>query len=352
MRLHTLTAATLARALIVPHSTSDSHSSVISRDDPQEEFDGARGAEYFYRGDPREPSVVFLSGFEARPGDGDIKESSLTLTWVEYLRDAFEKDDDSGFVYVVNSRALGGTKSQRGFLEPNRIPGTAVAHAYKYNKESVRDNPILIRNPNYRSEPTISRFRDDEGGTGKAAPSILQVCNDLASHEKEEERSEASFQAMKLQLCGARDSKTLLTKRKSFRLGSGLRQLANTGLTTWAEGEGPPCQLPPDFKFKTVDGKPRVKNTPFVSPLLGPKGNPQSEIGLILMDLLNQYYDEMDMEEACGAKSAREAEENKAKAFARAREMIQVEEDKAKAFARARELIEEKEKKAKLEMSG
>ncbi|RDA86140.1 hypothetical protein CP532_3040 [Ophiocordyceps camponoti-leonardi (nom. inval.)] len=323
MRLQALT-ATLARALFVSHHALDSTPNRIDQRDSSDEPQGdtlpsesTKDFAYFYRGDPRQPSTVFHSGLDARPGDGDIRDLSSDSSWIDYLQDAFREGHDTGFVYVIDSKVLNETRNHPRRLSRDRIPGTAVVHAYHYDKRTARNDPIRIPNTNYRSKTKIPRLHHVK--TVGDAPSISQVCGDPASQD---DRT-AEF-------C-VRDTKSPLVKRWTPRMIAGLRQLAHSGLANWAEGAEPPCELPADFKFKTKDGSRRVKTMPFVSPVLGPKGNPQSEIGLFIMDLLNQRYDELDIEEACGAKSAREAEESKARAFKRAREIIEEAERKLKA---------------------
>ncbi|PFH60754.1 hypothetical protein XA68_10368 [Ophiocordyceps unilateralis] len=349
MRLYAFIMPTLGCALHVSHKSLESPASLGDQgtylDEPRVSPATSHkvDCEYVYRGNPKYPSAVFWQGLEQQPKDGDIvstcdrltsgareRSSSGSSSWFKTLDNAFGQDSEMGFVYVLDPRALDkssnikGSQGRQDIFVSGHIAGPAVAGAYVYDKKNPEDEPPWIVNPNYRLGVM------NQHGPG-VVPSISEVCSHLSSDEKEEWSARVKQGTVKALLCSG-ESWAPLIKRATPRTIAGLRALAQSGLTTWAEREEgePPCKLPASFRFKTKDGSPRAKHTPFVSPILGPKGNPQSEIGLVIMDLLNQRYDELDIEEACGALNEKEAADSKARAFARARELIEAEKQAAK----------------------
>ncbi|KAF4589871.1 hypothetical protein GQ602_003760 [Ophiocordyceps camponoti-floridani] len=329
MRFQLLTLPTLAFTFYVSHNKhNEARLHARGNNHPSDETPGPHrvACRYFYRGGAKDASKVFRLGLKVNSRDGDAIDSSCggpnSSSWLQYLIDAFEQGNEVGYVYVVDSEALiDSDGSSAG------IPASAITGAYIYERSKPQDEALMMYNPNYQAKDHAN------------APSILSLC----SAEQQLHSTPSIKNTGKISKASLCDT-THRSKRSSPVMFSGIRALAQSGLSAWTEGGEPPCQVPPDFKFKTKDGNSRLKSVPYISHLVGPKGNPQSELGLVILDVLNKRYDELDIEEACGELEAEQAAQSKNRAFARAREMIEQALGKEKALARARDVIELMEK--------
>ncbi|PHH74123.1 hypothetical protein CDD80_3303 [Ophiocordyceps camponoti-rufipedis] len=326
MRFQLLTFQTLALAFYVSH---DGHNHVrlyVRGNSYPSDKSPSLACRYFYRGSAKDAAKVFRLGLEPDARDGGVINSCggpTSPSWLQHLNDAFEQGNEAGYVYVVDSEALIDNEGPSG-----GIPASAVTGAYIYERTKPQDEAPMMYNPNYHA-------KDHE-----TAPSIRSLC----SAEQQASSTSSIKNTGKMSKARLCDMTNHSKRSNSPIMLSGIRALAQSGLSAWAEGGKPPCQLPPDFKFKTKDGSSRLKNVPYISHLVGPKGNPQSELGLVILDVLNKRYDELDIEEACGELETEQAAESKKRAFAKAREMIEQALGKERAFSRAREIIEAMEK--------